>query len=202
MVELGARCAERQSRRGGGLLQGHMDDDGVGAVRRGGDGAAEPQVRSGARHAPDPERRDSNPARARKQRHEEGHGGTGDEAAAALAPGHATERQGRGERDEGATLLLGAEDDGCRRGVSLLSLAKQGRRRGSRERALRAREREAQVGTTEQGGDRPGDGDRASPGGAGGKTRERSGEREAGPRFRRSGLGSRPGCGMGRRWLS
>ena len=34
------------------------------------------------------------------------------------------------------------------RGASLLSLAKQGRRR-SRERALRAREREAQVGTTE-----------------------------------------------------
>ena len=79
------------------------------------------------------------------------------------------------------------------RGYSLLSLAKQGRRR-SRERALRAREREAQVGTTERGGDRPGDGDRASPGGAGGKTREGSGEREAGPRVRRSGLGSRPGC--------
>ena len=36
MVELGARRAERQSRRDGGLLQGHMDDDGVGAVRRGG----------------------------------------------------------------------------------------------------------------------------------------------------------------------
>nr|XP_020146924.1 uncharacterized protein LOC109732143 [Aegilops tauschii subsp. strangulata] len=81
--------------------------------------------RSGTARAPGARVRDE------ERRREEGHGGTGDEAAAALVPGHATERQSRGKRDEGATLLLGAEDDGCRRGVSLLSLAKQGRRRGS-----------------------------------------------------------------------
>ena len=49
------------------------------------------------------------------------------------------------------------------------------------------------MGTTERGGHRPGDGDRASPGGAGGKTREGSVEREAGPRVRRSGAAG-PRC--------
>ncbi|EMS62330.1 hypothetical protein TRIUR3_27129 [Triticum urartu] len=47
VVELGARRAQRQSRRGGGLLQGHMDDDGVGAVRRGGDGAGDDVQKDG-----------------------------------------------------------------------------------------------------------------------------------------------------------
>ena len=47
MLELGARWAQRQNRCGGGLLQGHMDDDGVGAVRRGGDGAGDDVQKDG-----------------------------------------------------------------------------------------------------------------------------------------------------------